>query len=386
MKSPAFIAIHCLLVAGLLYATLSVTASLNAQEVDSGYGRRRGSDYIESVNGTGALMEMFRVRGHSVSTWNRLSPRIDDFDTIVWMPDDFHAPAPDAVDRLERWLDEGYNRTLIYVGRDFDAELRYWELMRATASAEDCPSIDRRIALARLELARRRSEVSGIQTCDWFDLDYTQSPRQVTTLSGDWAPQINASQADLWVNARMIPKTKQYRGEPLHDLLSSNGDSIASMRFDEFSYNEAKLIVVTNGSFLLNVPLVNHEHRELAGLLIDQCQPGSKVLFLESDEHGIQVQDREESGGANRLHEWMNVWPLNFFVFHFFLIGIIFFFTYLPIFGRPKEPPADNISDFGKHIESLGQLVRKSGDQSYALSRIEYYQEHVKRDSGVRHK
>src|SRR5436190_10785187 len=53
------------------------------------YGRRRGTEAIRSVNGTSVLAEMFKRRGHRVSTMSRLSPKVDEFDVLVWIPNNF---------------------------------------------------------------------------------------------------------------------------------------------------------------------------------------------------------------------------------------------------------------------------------------------------------
>ncbi len=42
-------------------------------------------------------------------------------DCIVWFPDDFQPPSKKVRHWLEQWLSEAAGRTLIYVGRDFDA-------------------------------------------------------------------------------------------------------------------------------------------------------------------------------------------------------------------------------------------------------------------------
>src|SRR5262245_9508152 len=59
------------------------------------YGRRRGSEAARSVNGTAVLAELFRRRGHSVTTISRFSPRLEKYDVVVWVPNDFEPPDED---------------------------------------------------------------------------------------------------------------------------------------------------------------------------------------------------------------------------------------------------------------------------------------------------
>lgn len=388
MLRPSPVRVPWLLAALLTIYMGQFLATASAQEIQDRYGRRRGSGYGESVNGTSALIEMFQVKGHKVSTWGKLSPRINEFETIVWIPDSFDVPEQDAIDRLDDWLSDGYNKTLIYVGRDYDAEITYWQKMLPNASAAEKGTVERRLATAQARHASRKSRAQTKQECDWFESDATNPPGQINALQGEWAKGIDARKVDIWIDTTIEPNqgTQSYFDQlTSRPLLSSGSDAIVTEFTNSNKWKSNKLIVVNNGSFLLNVPLVNHENRKLAGKLIDSCYPGSDTLFLESDEAGITVQGREEVDTTVRPNDWMHVWPLDFIIVHLLAVGILFLFTYFPTFGRVKEIKEESTSDFGKHIESLGELVRKTGDQQYAISRIEYYQKHVKRDSGSKH-
>ena len=60
---------------------------------------------------------------------------------------------------------------------------------------------------------------------------------------------------------------------------------------------QSQLLVASNGSFLLNATLVNHEHRKLAGKLIDTIGPGGRdVVFLESGQ--IKIDQPASPGPA----------------------------------------------------------------------------------------
>ena len=54
-----------------------------------------------------------------------------------------------------------------------------------------------------------------------------------------------------------------------------------------------RVILVANGSFLLNLPLVNHEHRKLAASLIAEAGEPGEVVFLESGPQGVRILDDE---------------------------------------------------------------------------------------------
>ena len=99
------------------------------ERLPTAYGQRRGGEAARSVNGTAVLAEMFRKSGHRVTTTSRFSPRLNKFDVIVWVPDDFGPPDKEHRDYLEQWLnsDPYRTRTVVYVGRDYNAALDYWE-------------------------------------------------------------------------------------------------------------------------------------------------------------------------------------------------------------------------------------------------------------------
>ena len=103
------------------------------KELQTVYGQRNGPGATESINGTAVFAEMFEAAGHRVSSWSSLSPRLDQADCVVWFPDDFEPPSPGVVKWFEGWLRARPQRTLIYVGRDFDAAPWYWRKMEAVA-------------------------------------------------------------------------------------------------------------------------------------------------------------------------------------------------------------------------------------------------------------
>ena len=99
-----------------------------SEDLDSVYGKRAGSRATASVNGTRVLAEMFRKSGHKLRTLTRLSPGINErADVIVWSPDSFEPPDKKQREFLEGWLAQGRGRTLIYVGRDYDAAGEYYQ-------------------------------------------------------------------------------------------------------------------------------------------------------------------------------------------------------------------------------------------------------------------
>ena len=106
------------------------------EEIESAYGRRSGSLASRSVNGTAVLGQLFAGAGHSVRTKRLLTDAMmNQCDVIVWAPDDFEPPADDVLQWFDEWFATG-DRTLIYIGRDFDAAIKYYDKVIPTAPAE----------------------------------------------------------------------------------------------------------------------------------------------------------------------------------------------------------------------------------------------------------
>jgi len=352
-----------------------------SQRIDTAYGQRKGAATY-SVNGTAVLGDMFDAAGHEVFSWRWLSPRVRDrADCIVWFPDDFEPPSQEVRDWLEDWLLGGSDdllsdwlveqpgRTLIYVCRDFDAAAWYWEKVKSGAPPEQIKRIEKAAAAAQDDFQIDRQAIPAEEDCQWFTVQGKSQPRQVRTLRGPWAEGIDASQVEIELNGRIEPPD----GAEL--LLGSEGDVLVTRQ----QRNGSQLIVVANGSFLLNLPLVNHEHRKLAGKLIEEVgQPRQTVVFLESDPGGPPIHDEDPSAQVPTGMEIFFRWPTGWILWHFAALGIMFCFSRWPIFGLPRQLQRDSTSDFGKHVEALAELLQRSGDRGYAERRLAHYRQTTK--------
>ena len=160
-------------------------------------------------------------------------------------------------------------------------------------------------------------------------------------------------------------------GFDAESLLTANGRVLAA-RLTRNHWHDSQIIVVADGSWLLNLPLVDHANRRLAAALIDECGPPGRVCFLESDASGLRITDSDAE--LPLVLQMFTVWPVNLFMLHLVLVGLIYCFYVWPIFGRPQRLPDDRVSDFGKHITAVGELLERGQDYAYAKSQIEEYQ------------
>jgi hypothetical protein len=164
-------------------------------------------------------------------------------------------------------------------------------------------------------------------------------------------------------------------------LLVSRDDPLV-WKLTNTYWNQGSVVVVNNGSFLLNLPLVEHEHRKLAGKLIAECgPPKKKIVFLESGSGGPPVYEEEPGENYPTGFEALTVWPIGAILMHFIVFGTVLLVSLMSIFGRPGDLPRVPVSDFGHHIEALGNLLARTQNQSYAAARLRDYQEKVRGDS-----
>jgi hypothetical protein len=363
-----------------------------SETLPTAYGKRRGSEGARSVSGTSVLAELYKQAGHRTTTLTRLSPRLDKWDVVVWVPDDFAPPTKEQREFLENWLSRGTGRVVVYVGRDYDAAVAYWETVKPSAPPEKAYEIQRQLARAKADYASERGKMPTDEYARWFTAKRDGKLRDVKSLEGPWADGIDAKKTAIRLEGRLdVPVEKDVGKDdsPLPEdfelLLESEGDPLVT-RVTDTAWGTGQVIVLTNGSFVLNYPLVNHEHRKLAARLIADCGPApKKIVFIESGAGGPPVLDKEPAASETSPLAFLNVWPLNAIVLHLTILGIVFCVAKSPIFGRPRELPAEPAADFGKHVGALGDLLARTQDRNYAQSRLAQYRQIGKRESGKSH-
>ncbi len=298
----------------LLVLAISSGCSGNV-ELETRYGRRTSGLAQRSVNGTDVFAQMFTDAGHRVTNWRRLSPGLDGkrrrednrrdadkaYRTIVWFPDDFGAPTLKQIDFLDDWLDNG--GTLIYVGRDFDAEIQYWNTVASQQKGADLVEGIRRKAQAQARHTTERMSMPVQGATPWFVLRRDQPLKRIRKVSGPWAKNVKG-EVDILVQGRLTIPTrtdidafeKDLAADPgEYDidhpegevLLESNGVPLV-YRMSRPDWRGGQVIVVNNGSFLLNLPLLKSSHQQIAQEIVGECSVG-RTAFLSSDEGGPVV-------------------------------------------------------------------------------------------------
>ncbi|PQO32462.1 hypothetical protein DTL21_19815 [Bremerella cremea] len=391
----------------LLLGVLALTCCLlfsgcgtKSTQLPTAYGKRSGNS-AASVNGTKVLSEMFREAGYWVSSYSAVSPNLLRHDVIVWVPNSFEGPNAEFRDVILRWLDEEDGRTFIYVGRDFDASVQYWDDVLSKV-----PPAQKLDAMRQRSLAIQQFDELRNFTPEEADFYFYKTERDVPrrvakSLRGPWSKGIDSSKTNIVLRTKMLPATTDslyedydvdeedeapvYIVEDIEVLLSSQGEAIVTRMGSE--YSDSQLILVNNGSFLLNLPLVNPEHRKLAGKLVNQCDQAyyspETVAFLETDQV-VDIRQADDATDGTSGWEWLTKWPLNLVGLQMAWWMIVLCFALYPIFGRPKQLPSAETSDFKKHIDSVGDLLEATDDYGYAQLRLQQYQQIMKGDAVYR--
>ena len=379
---PRFGAAIGVLLALLLVLSVEGTGVMGQDRLPVRYGQRGGQGRV-SLNGTSAFARLLQEYDLDVQSASRLTPRIDRYDVLFWFPDSDREDYAEEQERLEAWLRSGTDRRLIIVGRHYDATIDY--LTQIGQSQDSEQGLDYRRRLAEAVSVSHLESLKQQET--YFDgwVEWTPgSRRRSSQLGGPWATGLE--NANLTTSRYPnIPSAEDQKSHPTRSYevkLEADGKPFA-VAIQDSLWNGGEVIVVSNGSFILNYGLTDERNRQVVANMLDDLDFEDYfwgALFLESDEAGLPVMQREESG-QKTMWDWMTEWPFSFFIPHFLVLGILIYFVFYPIFGRPKNLALPSSTDFGQHVEALGELMEKTRDRAYAIQHINHYHEQTKSDS-----
>ncbi len=374
----------------------------------------------KSLSGLTVFRELCEQRGHRTNELISLSQRSQKLNTILWAPKDFRAPNDQEIYWFDEWLSTSPSRTLIYLGRDYSPASHYWRKAADAAASEDRRTFRLQEAYADAEIEAARLRSGEKLKCGWFEqqLGSTLS-RPVKSFKGPWSQDLKVDDTHVVLRGPLLPNPKPRSAKlPLENTSaadrasgpsSSNAGSddesprelgaemtdYGSPKIDTLLANEAgipiissisyqrwgdsRLILVANGSVLMNESLVNRGNGQIVERLIRQVTPMGRIGFLATDGETRIRQPWDDADPKG--FEWLRIWPLSLIAIQSLFLGSIALLAMLPIFGRPQKLPSPSTTDFGKHIEALGDLLAQSRDRNYALQRIADYFREVRRDS-----
>lgn len=421
------------LIVGLLLALVLIPgcSSQNSREFGA-----VGSNARTSLNGLGIHKKMWEQAGAKCVTPASLSTRLESVDVIVLVSQTFDPPSLAAREWLEEWLQSEPGRTVIYFGRDFNAELYYFQHLVDSASLADKPLLQLELAKVQVKEIQSRIDASGQSVfCGWFNWDMNQPYRVVSSVDGPWAASLSSADKLDWpIRTRLQPPQSEmknaipnwlttpkkkpalptgpvipgindedddddegklvYRSKweaeeiesvdqwnSLYDdlpesevlLESSQGDALVFRLTSSERFGQGQVIVAINGAPFLNATSVKPAYGKVGAMIIDECPNANKVALLAYNSSGIQISLIEEIDARGFGLEMLVQWPLSAITIPACILGIVVCISLLPILGRPSELPKRSVSDFGMHIEALGDMIRDTNDEAYARQAVADY-------------
>ncbi|MGE3820597.1 MAG: hypothetical protein AB7I30_14385 [Isosphaeraceae bacterium] len=379
--------------------------------VETPYGRSRTT----SINGTGALAEMFRARGHEVRAAVRLSDELNAWADVIVRISPYSGPVPnDEANWYDAWLNTQAGRRIVYVPRDYVADVEYWSRALDQLPSDATPRLRERVQNA-LDQARAQDGVEQFppdakEVADarsWFALEpptpdpltspkpqagsfrasgrvATGPPSQVCAdLSGPWAAGVSSMRA-------AIPFRRWLKTADEVVLLACGSKALAASWTRN---NTSRVLILANGSFALNAALAaNPGRRPLAERVVDwagfagdeeEGESGAtipkRVAFVE----GLHVAT--EPARQPSVFDLLYVEPFGKVAAQLLALGLVAALARAPRLGRalPDEPSgADRPA---AHPEALGALLARTGQAGVARSILETYRRwrtpHVGRSS-----
>jgi hypothetical protein len=340
---------------------VAVMVSGCGSDLDATYGKSRG----KSLNGTSVFSKMLRDSGHEVRTGIRLNDELASWaGGIVRFAPYPGPPARDEAEWYRNWLAARPDRWLIYVVRDFDAVAEYWQSVRDDLN--DAPAEDRRAeaeekrsAAARWFEKLPKKAKAPADAYTWFETESPWNPPRVCAkLTGRWAAEIDAAAAGLTVHEPL----KTDRG---FILLKGDGKPLVVDK----ATGQGRVLVIANGSFLLNEAVVNPARRPLAALVIQWAAERARQVAM--------VEGAFVTGGRA---ETPTIWDLLRRIpslrWEAIQVGLAALFASLaraPRLGRPRPAPPSGADRPAEHALALGALLARAQAAPEARELLEKY-------------
>jgi hypothetical protein len=333
-----------------------------ARQPDTEYGSSRD----KSINGTAVLASMLRNDGHEVRAAIRLTDELAEWaEGIVRFAPYPGPPARAEADWYREWLAGDSDRWVIYVVRDFDATAEYWREVLAQLPSTANPE-------QRMEAEEARDKSAGWtdrlppkakEFGDdevWFKVGTAWNPpRVLKRLSGPWSNGVAAAPAGLTA----------------HEPLQKSGGRVLLMGddqplvLDKTLAGSGRLLVIANGSFLLNVPLVNSARRPLAERVVAWARDDRRPIALVE---GSFVMGGPQ--GPPSLWDLVKrLTALRWVAIQLSLAGLLAALARAPRLGRPKPDPASDADQPAAHARALGTLLARAGAAHEAHDLLDRY-------------
>jgi uncharacterized membrane protein len=352
------------------------------RDPETRYGTVRG----ESLNGVSAFVQLLRDTGLRTGTRRFLSERIvGRADVAIVFAAGFGSPDEEARALLGRFLAAPGDQTLVFVARDSDAAIDYWQTVAAMPGLEPAKAGQARARQREAAVELRANVKETFTVADAAAEDDTAAGLAfgLAARPGPVAPPINVEAKTSagpvrlmarWPLARVLeppPGAKplwSHDGEPL--LVESPAllaQDVNGSRAQVGGAGGDRTLVLASAAPLLNGGLVDPGNRRLAAALVGLLPPESRVVVVGS----ARVRPSEEEETTPSTWRLLAIQPHPWIAAQALLAVVLFCWWRAPIFGRPRREATGRPQDFGHHVDALGGLLEKSRDEAFAHERLE---------------
>jgi hypothetical protein len=357
MRRPRLILLLCVGPAALIALGISGCA----RGPETGYGKSRGT----SLNGTAVVAAMLEDSGHDIRVAIRLNDELADWAGGIVRFAPYPGPPSEGEGAwFAAWLGQDGDRWLIYVVNDFDTAHEYWTAVAEGAVAQADPArkaeaeehrADAADWLDRLPKKAAPSAPAG----PWFGVDTAWLPPRVCKkLSGPWATDIDAAKAAITVHEPL----KADRGRT---LLEEDGKPLVV----EKRIGKGRVLVIANGSFLLNEAVAHPARRALAERVIEWAgRDESPVALVEGS--GVLA----DGDGMPTLWSLLSRLPsFRWVAIQSGLAALLAALARAPRLGRPRPVPPSGADRPAEHALALGALLARTGAAQDARDLVAEY-------------
>jgi hypothetical protein len=323
-----------------------------------------GTSHGDSLNGTSVLATMLKDGGHEVRAAIRLNEELADWaGGIIRFAPYPGPPADDEAAWFRAWLAAEEGRWLIYVVRDFDAAHEYWKSVAEGVGAGGDP-----LRKADAEESRDRAAdwvyhlpkkaKTAAAPREWFEVGTPWiPPRACKKLDGPWANGIDATAAALTVHEPF----KTGRGLV---LLEGDGKPLVV----EKTIGPGHVLLIANGSFLLNEAVVNPARRPLAELVVAWADRGQRQVAM--------VEGSFLLGEVEMPTLWdllRRLTAVRWVAIQVSLAALMATLARAPRLGRARPAPPSGADRPAEHALALGALLARDGPAPLARDILARY-------------
>lgn len=397
-----------------LALVLLLAAACATPKLDRRYGKSTGA----SINGTRVFFDLLAERGHVVKRVGSFRQRfLDDANVVVWFERDPDGVPWTTAEEAAEWLGARSDRQIVYVANDFDSDLQLWDDLaehfrttQETERAERSRTLRDEVATHVAEYASARSSESWAPY-PFAAVGRAETPTLAAPLDAETplaaalpgaarvylsrhpsaiepAPSHEsdarvdepsdepAEDGDAPAPAPESPGAKSLRA--LRERITPQADAVwlgsaerplvLARRFPAGDGGTSEIVLVHNGSFLLNYALLGASHRTLATRLADRLGEERRIAFYEPSQSSRSARawfwgDRPPAG-LSPLDLLFRP-PLGWVFLHFLIAALLYLASQAPIFGRPRGDTEDPGAPFTQHVRAYGKLLERTGDRRY---------------------